>query len=295
MKPKKSRPSAKKHSDQPRPNPPRSNEPQLPPSRPLLPSRPRRDARPDRFPLRRPLRPNPSPPEPCRRLLEEERWNALVARHSPRLLKSIRCALRRAGVEPQIEDVEELAQESYCRLLSCGRLAPEKGGESGLSAFLARVGERVAFDRVRRERASKRGFGKLRGIADIGPDRLAACCVDRSPSPERTLLALENWRETVVAWREIVGGRTPGRDVVIVSLGLAGWSSVQISAACSGRLQPSTIDSIVGRTRSRLAEAGVALPQRSAGRQSGQVGRGSGFAMIRGIRDEIVRRSEEAP
>jgi len=228
----------------------------------------------------------PNPAGPCRRLLEEERWSALVARHSPRLQASIRGALRRAGVEPQIEDVEELAQESYCRLLISGRLAPERGGEIGLSAFLARVGERVAFDRVRGERTAKRGFGKLRGLADIGPDRLAACCVDRSPSPERALLAVESWRETVVRWREIVGGRTPGRDVVIVSLGLAGWSSRQISVACSGRLLPNTIDSIVGRTRLRLAEAGISLPPRHGGREASQGRRGSGFAMIRRIRDE---------
>jgi DNA-directed RNA polymerase specialized sigma24 family protein len=207
----------------------------------------------------------PSPAGPCRRLLEEERWNALVARHSPRLRASIRGALRRAGIEPQCEDVEEIAQESYCRLLACGRLEPERGGELGLSGFLARVGERLAFDSVRRDRAAKRGSGLLRGLADIGPDRLAACCVDRSPSPERTLLALEHWRETVLRWREIVGGRTPGRDVVIVSLGLAGWSSEQISVACSRRLQPNTIDTIVGRTRLRLAEAGIALPARFRG------------------------------
>jgi DNA-directed RNA polymerase specialized sigma24 family protein len=219
-----------------------------------------------------------------KKLLEEERWSALVARHSPRLCASIRGALRRAGVEPQIEDVEELAQESYCRLLTSGRLAPERGGETGLSAFIARVGERVAFDRVRSERTAKRGFGKLRGLADIGPDRLAACCVDRSPSPERALLAIETWRETVVRWREIVGGRTPGRDVVIVSLGLAGWSSTQISVACSGRLRPNTIDSIVGRTRLRLAEAGVHLPPRHAGRNP----KGTGFSMIRRMRDRFA-------
>lgn len=218
------------------------------------------------------MKPTKSRPS-SKKLLEEERWSTLVARHSPRLRASIRGALRRAGVEPQIEDVEELAQESYYRLLACGRLAPERGGETGLSAYLARVGERVAFDRVRSERAAKRGFGKLRGLADIGPDRLAACCVDRSPSPERALLALENWRETVVRWREIVGGRTPGRDVVIVSLGLAGWSSRQISVACSGRLQPNTIDAIVGRTRLRLAEAGVQLPPRFRGVHGTRAGR----------------------
>ncbi len=252
MKPTKSRTSSPKSPKQ------RPTEPQLPSARSLPP----RDVRPNRLPLRRPV---PSPASPCRRLLEEERWKALVARHSPRLCASIRGALRRAGIEPQTEDVEEIAQESYYRLLASGRLEPERGGELGLSAFLARVGERLAFDTVRRDRAAKRGFGKLRGLADIGPDRLAACCVDRSPSPERTLLANEHWRETVVRWREIVGGRTPGRDVVIVSLGLAGWSSRQISVACSGRLLPTTIDSIVGRTRLRLAEAGVALPARPRG------------------------------
>ena len=252
MKPRKSEPKSPRRPQQ------HPTEPQLPNSRPLPP----RDLRPNRPPFCRPV---PSPAGPCRRLLEEDRWNALVARHSPRLRASIRAALWRAGIEPRREDVEEIVQDSYCRLLACGRLSSERGEESGLAGFLARVGERLAFDRVRRERAAKRGFGKLRGLADIGPDRLAACCVDRSPSPERALLANEHWRQTVVRWREIVGGRTPGRDVVIVSLGLAGWSSRQISVACSGRLLPNTIDSIVGRTRLRLAEAGVALPARPRG------------------------------
>lgn len=203
--------------------------------------------------------------KPKKSELDEDRWNHLIARHTPRLRGSILGALRRAGVEPKQEDVEEIVQETYCRLLACDRSSDEYREDWRLSGFLAKVGERLAFDRVRRERAAKRGFGRLRGLADIGPDRLAACCVDRSPSPERTLLAHEHWRQTVVRWREIVGGRTPGRDVVIVSLGLAGWSSRQISVACSGRLQPTTIDSIVGRTRIRLAAAGVALPARSRG------------------------------
>ncbi len=210
----------------------------------------------------------PRRPTPCPRLAErdatEERWRALVERHSPRLRASIHRALRRAGVEPKSEDVEEIAQESYCRLLVCGRLAPENGGERGLSGFLARVGERLAFDAVRKERALKRGCGRLRGLSDIAVESLATVA-DRAPTQERALLALDLWRKTARSWREIVGGRTPGRDVVIVSLGLAGWSSRQISDACSGRLRPETIDSIVGRTRLRLAEAGIDLPVRARG------------------------------
>ncbi len=224
-----------------------------------------RPSSPSKSPNKSPNRSSANKKSPERRLAEEARWNALVERHSPRLHASIRGALRRAGIEPQREDVEELAQESYCRLLASGRLAPEKGGDLGLSGFLARVGERVAFDRVRSERAAKRGFGKLRGLADIGADRLAACCVDRSPSPERTLLALEHWRETVVRWREVVGGRTPGRDVVIIGLALAGWSSEQISVACSGRLRPKTIDTLVYRAKSRLLAAGITVPLRFRG------------------------------
>ncbi len=230
-----------------------------PAARPLLPSK---EVRPERPAPRRPVS---APQSPCRRLAEEALWNGLVERHSPRLHASIRRALRRAGVEPLIEDVEELAQESFCRLLVCGRVAPENGGEFRLSAYLARVGERLAFDRVRSERTAKRGFGRLRGLGEVGMDRLAAYCVDRSPSPELSLLAVEHWRETIVQWREIVGGRTPGRDVVIVSLALAGWSSEQISVACSGRLLPGTIDTLFHRAKSRLAGAGIALPSRFRG------------------------------
>ncbi len=147
MKPTKSRPSSPHRPKQ------RPTEPQLPTARPL----PSRDVRPNRLPPRRPA---PNPAGSCLRLLEEDRWSALVARHSPRLRASIRAALWRAGIEPRPEDVEEIVQETYCRLLVCGRLSSERGEGSELAGFLAKMGERLAFDRVRRERVSSGFAGK---------------------------------------------------------------------------------------------------------------------------------------
>jgi RNA polymerase sigma factor (sigma-70 family) len=98
-----------------------------------------------------------------RRCAEESRerdWELLVARVDARLRRLVRGHLWRQGdVLPSREDVEELTQEIYCRLLHNGRRAlrgcrARTPGE--LWCYLDRVCSSVVVDRHRRRSARKR-------------------------------------------------------------------------------------------------------------------------------------------
>jgi DNA-directed RNA polymerase specialized sigma24 family protein len=106
----------------------------------------------------------------------EAAWETLISRYATGLKARVRRALRRTGVRPRGDLIEEIVQEVYCRLLAGGswRLRQCRAtSQYQVSAFLGKVAERVALDHVRAARAQKRG-GQVRerqgrgGAADGG-------------------------------------------------------------------------------------------------------------------------------
>jgi DNA-directed RNA polymerase specialized sigma24 family protein len=103
----------------------------------------------------------------------EAAWEMLVRRYGAGIGARVRRSLRRAGVRPRGEHVEEIVQEVYCRLLADGswRLRQCRAtSQHQVGAFLGKVAERVALDHVRAARAQKRGgpARSRRGAADRG-------------------------------------------------------------------------------------------------------------------------------
>jgi DNA-directed RNA polymerase specialized sigma24 family protein len=95
----------------------------------------------------------------------EAAWETLIRRYAAGIEARVRRALRRAGVRPRGEQIEEIVQEVYCRLLADGswRLRQCRAtSQYQIGAFLGKVAERVALDHVRAARAQKRG-GNARG------------------------------------------------------------------------------------------------------------------------------------
>src|ERR1700676_5290247 len=87
-------------------------------------------------------------------------WEELIGRFGAGLKARVGSVLRRCGVRPRDEHVEEIVQEVYCRLLAGGsrRLRRCRAtSESQVGAYLGRVAERVALDQLRAARAQKRG------------------------------------------------------------------------------------------------------------------------------------------
>lgn len=205
-------------------------------------------------------------------------WDLFVDRYGPWLRRRCWYVLQRGGGEMWTDEVEELVQEIYCRLLEnrCQRLRGFEGdSERALRSFLARVARSVVLSHLRRRFASKRS----RARSDSqGSFREGAWC-DRPPapgerkierleavpclrrSPESEALRRQEWRVFFRRCRETDGSRCHRRNAEIVWLALlAGWSSRKIASRVS--LSPSAVDTVVHRARRRLAAEGIEIPER---------------------------------
>jgi DNA-directed RNA polymerase specialized sigma24 family protein len=188
----------------------------------------------------------------------------LVRRYGARIVERAKWTLFHYGESTRIEQVEEVVQEVYCRLLADGgrRLAACRAGSEGQAvSYLGRVVERVVLDQFRKRRAAKRGGGRLTPFTPaVGPPPRPPAHPPRHPAAR--LLAAERRRLLLDQWREI-GREVQGeRNLRILRLALIeGWSSEEIARSL-GKLRPSSVDSVVHRLRRRFAEEGVALPRR---------------------------------
>lgn len=192
----------------------------------------------------------------CARERRSTDWEELLGHYGPRLAAGVRRAFKRAGSPPSAEDVEELLQEVYCRLLEHGgrRLLRCHGSsEAEVGAYLLRLAENAALDHLRAAGAAKRGTD-LQVALDAGPGaRLSEVLSDSEASPEERVLDGERRRRLLVLCRRLAAGRYPRRNLAIFRLAVfEGWSSREIARACGGSLAPSSIDSVLHRMRRRL-------------------------------------------
>lgn len=202
-------------------------------------------------------------------------WTEFRERYEGRLRAGVRRGLRRTGMWNPPVEVEDLLQEVYCKLLDHGGrylLRCRGEAEEAVSAYLGRIAETVAIDRVRAEVAAKRGRDR---IVDLPVDRPDVDTADSSLGPEQRLLERESSAVFLARCREVVGPRQARRDVRVLYLAcIEGWCSRDIARALGEGLTASSIDSLVHRARKRLAAKGIAIPPRG-GRISLDCGRAS--------------------
>lgn len=199
---------------------------------------------------------------------EPANWNEFVRRFRDRLRRGIRSAFRRAGCRCRAEDLEDLMQETYYRLLRQDRRALRgcRGRyDAEIEAYLHRLAQRVAYDHLRARGAAKRGWDlrKRNGEEDLDLDSTPG----PAPGPERRLL----WREefALLESRCRLALQGPGLETDMRLLRwvfFEGLSSREISRRLAGRLAPSGVDTRLYRLRIRLAAAGIRLPRRRSGR-----------------------------
>jgi RNA polymerase sigma factor (sigma-70 family) len=195
-------------------------------------------------------------------------WSAVVRRHDARLRGRVRRTLNRLGLRAQLELVDEMVQDVYCRLLEGGEHRLRHGvvgNDPSLLAYLGTVAERTVLDQVRTASALKRTglatvrLGRLSRRARRAVERIA----DPGPSPEQTAMRSERQRQLLDLCREMRGLGPGRRNAWVMRLAvLEGYSSREIAAAAGGRLSPHTVDMLVHRLRRRLARSGFALPGR---------------------------------
>jgi len=206
----------------------------------------------------------PAPPPAGRR--DPAGWDRLVRRHGRRVTAAVRRVLCRTHGRALPEEVDDLVQEVWYRLLErCGPGLGPLGrlDEARTGAYLVRVARNAAADRLRCETTAKRGHGWLRADGRGGTAE-AELLPDPAPSPEDRLLARERRSRFRATCRRIVpAGRRGARDAAIAERALVdGWSSRRIARALGGELTASSVDSVVHRMRAGLAREGIELPRR---------------------------------
>jgi len=205
----------------------------------------------------------------------ETAWEDLVGRYGAGLKARVGNVLRRSGVPPRSEHVEEIVQEVYCRLLAggCRRLRRcHATSEGQIGAFLGRVAERVALDQLRAARAQKRG-GAL--ASQEAASQRQERAVDPRANPEEQVLTRERFRLFLERCGALAGRRDYRRNARILALAVAGLSSVEIATAFGGALSPRSIDGLLLRVRRYVAAHALAAagcldqrPPAPAGRRS---------------------------
>ncbi|HVT59359.1 MAG TPA: ECF-type sigma factor [Thermoanaerobaculia bacterium] len=195
-------------------------------------------------------------------------WEELICRYGPSLKRRVGRVLRRSGIRPRGEQVEELLQEVYCRLLAAGSrrlLDCRASSERQVGAYLGRIAERVVLDQLRAARAWKRGGRALADRVCLDED-VAERVADPRATPEDLLLSAERLALLLVRCGELVGRRQRRRNARIFALALlGGLSGAEISCAIGGRLSPRGVDALLRRIRRRLAAARRARTAAAAG------------------------------
>lgn len=203
----------------------------------------------------------------------EAAWEQLVSRYGPALRARVGGVLRRSGVRPYRDHVEEIVQEVYCRLLAGGGRRLRRcwaTSETQVGAFLGRVAERVALDQLRAARAQKRGGALAAGQGASGPwspwgggwddplyDRHERAADPRA-NPEELMLSRERLRLFLERCGALAGRRDFRRNARILALAAAGMSSGEIARALGGLLTARSIDGLLPRVRRYVAAHALA-------------------------------------
>ena len=197
---------------------------------------------------------------------DEAAWRQFLGLFGPALAAGVKKVARQAGLPGDPASREELLQEVYCRLLeNDGRILRECRGDTkpAVAAYLRRVAESAAVDRLRLLTAAKRGRHLLVRLRDANRGRWRRSFIAEAPGPEARLLARERRRRAFARCRRLAGGRSPERDVSVLFLAYCrGLSSREIARRLGGGLTPARVDSLMHRLRRRLARGGIRIPRR---------------------------------
>lgn len=201
---------------------------------------------------------------------DAETWQEFFDRFERRIAVGVYRTLARFDARIGTDEQQDLLQEVYCRLLERrGRCLRRCRGEfdGAVGAYLGRVAESVVVDYLRTLSAAKRGSGRIwdrRWEADL---ELADWVADAKRSPEEVLLRRERHTRFFSRCRDLVGSRSPTRDLEVLYLAFfEGWTSREISRRIGNGMTPSAVDSLVHRLKKRLAKSGVEVPRRRSAR-----------------------------
>jgi len=201
----------------------------------------------------------------CASGANDNAWREFIRRFRKGLESGVRSGLRRLAYDAPKDEIEDLLQEIYCRLLESDgrRLRATRGTTDGeIGSYLRRLAENVVSDRVRAARAAKRQSSVVRSLSGV-ENALA----DPAPSHEQTLLAREDAQRVL---RVGVGRRMGSERSAWIARKalLEGWTSAEIARALRGGVTTGAVDAVLSRVYRRLRAAGVRLPRRRGERRA---------------------------
>ncbi len=191
-------------------------------------------------------------------------WQEFMERYGRRIRDAIRRALSRLDARFVEQDLDELVQELYCRLLAArgrrfsGRTEPELWG------YLTRVAGSLVLDHRRAAYAGKRRQEMITNGWDEddfqGPQPAPRA---PQPSPEELALLNDALRFFFDRCRRAARGTRDSTKMRVVRLAFfEGCSSREISRHLAGDLTPGQVDSLLYRMRQCLARDGIHIPHR---------------------------------
>ncbi len=213
--------------------------------------------------------------DPCdllRRCLAGRRagdWQEFIDRHGREVRRNVSQAASRCGLPLAGQDLDELVQDFYCRLLAVS--SPGQEGNPGeeqanvfrgrtekeLWRYVIRIAHSLVVDRLRQMGASKR---RPRGKARFtDTSRLRSSKLD----PEERLLKKERHRVFFKRCLEVVRCDRVGLELQALAMALLeGWSSREIAHELQGALSAARVDRLVYLLRRRLRRDGIRMPRR---------------------------------
>lgn len=189
-----------------------------------------------------------------------EEWREFVQRCGRGVRRTVWRAFRGRGVELAADELDELVQDLYCRLLNIRRFRGKS--ELELWAYLHRVAHSLAIDHRRAARAGKR---RIQLVSATTPDALYEHFVSVDASPEERCLESERWRVFLSRCAPAIPGK---RRAILYALRMAlfeGWTSREIASRLDGALTAGQIDGLICRLTRRLIEEGLEVPRRCGG------------------------------
>lgn len=206
---------------------------------------------------------------------DHEAWRHFLRRFERRIRCILRHMARRSGLDPDAEDLRDMAQDLYLGWLHRGR------GFDGTSQgefwhYVRSSARNVAVSRRRRREAEKRSAGagdqeraERMGVAAGWVEYEGHRAPKEATCPETRLLARERRRRRLERLRRAIRSVAPGDARAHVALEwvlLEGRSSREVSRILARRGEEvcrDQIDRWVFRLRRRLAADGLRLPRRT--------------------------------
>jgi RNA polymerase sigma factor (sigma-70 family) len=189
-------------------------------------------------------------------------WERMVAAYGGHLERCVAAVMHRYGSSPRREEVEDVVQEVWQRLIERSRGDSQpwwRWRPVRARAYLGRAAHNAVVDRLRRSRAAKRGGRPCEPRRGDLPTATIEDRADAAHTPEGRLLMREQRAGLWPRLAPLLGGRRAHRDARILVLALVdGFTPEEIAAGLGEALAAGSVYSVLHRARGALARQGRA-------------------------------------